>query len=215
MIMKIYCFSGLGADERVFQNMNFHPHEVIHMKWIMPKENESLQSYALRMGTSINQDEPFVLMGLSFGGMLVQELSKTTKPHKTIVISSIAGKHEKPFRTRMMDIFNVYRFIPGKYFNQPSKIAFYLFGAKTEEEKKILTEILTESDPRYIRWALNTISRWNNSETVPAFRIHGSEDRLFPIKNIKHNYIVKGGGHLMVIRHAKEIQQEIIKEISS
>ncbi len=213
--MNIYCISGLGADERVFRNMDFHPHRVIHLKWISPVKNEPLRSYALRMGQSIDQSKPFVLMGLSFGGMLAQELAKTMHPYRTIVISSIAGKHEQPFRTRIMDRLNIYDLVPDKYFCRPSKIAFYLFSAKTEEERQILAEILSESDPDYTRWALNAIAKWDNQEIVPAFRINGSDDKLFPIRKITHDYTVKGGGHLMVIRFAKEIQQEILKAIGS
>lgn len=214
--MKIYCFSGLGADERVFQYMDFSPHELVHVKWIEPKKKETLQNYALRIGKSIyNTHEPFALMGLSFGGMLVQELSKKMKPQKTIVISSIAGKHEKPFRMRVTNFFRLYDYIPSKYFNQPSKIGFRLFGAKSEREKQLLSDILSESDPNYIRWALNAISRWDNSEVVPAFRIHGNEDNLFPYTKVKHDYTVKGGGHLMVVSHPKEIEREIMKFIGS
>lgn len=212
--MKIYCFSGLGADERVFQYMDFTPHELVHVKWIEPKANETLKNYALRMGEFINEDEPFSLMGLSFGGMLVQELSKKMKPQKTIVISSIAGKHEQPFRMRITSFFNLYNYVPSKYFNEPSKIGFRLFGAKSDKEKQLLTDILADSDPNYIRWALNAISRWDNLEIVPAFRIHGSEDNLFPYKKVKHDYTVKGGGHLMVVSHPKEIEQEIMKIMS-
>jgi esterase/lipase len=209
--MKIYCFSGLGADERVFHGMDFTPHELVHVKWIEPKENEPLKSYALRMGEVINQNEPFALMGLSFGGMLVQELSKKMNPQKTIVISSISGKREKPFRMRITNFLKLYNYVPSKYFNQPSKIGFRLFGAKSEKEKQLLTDILSDSDPNYIRWAMDAISKWNNSEVVPAFRIHGKEDKLFPCSKVKHDYTVKGGGHLMVVSHSKEIEREILK----
>ena len=213
--MKIYCFSGLGADERVFQYMDFTPHELIHVRWIQPKANETLKSYALRMGEYINEDEPFSLMGLSFGGMLVQELSKRMKPQKTIVISSIAGRHEQPFRMRITSFFKLYNYVPSKYFNQPSKIGFRLFGAKSEKEKQLLTDILSDSNPNYIRWALNAISRWDNLEIVPAFRIHGNEDNLFPYDKVQHDYTVHGGGHLMVVSHPKEIEQEIMKVIGN
>lgn len=213
--MTIYCISGLGADERVFRNMNFHPHEVVHLKWIDPLKHDDLGSYALRMGQSIDQNAPFVLMGLSFGGMLVQELAKTMTPHTTIVISSIAGKHEQPFLVRLMNWLKLYRFVPDIFFTTPSSVAFWLFGAKTEEERQLLSDILSESDPAYTRWALKTIGQWNNREIVPAFRINGSADRLFPSRKVRHNYTVKEGGHLMVIRFAEEIQQEIVKAIAT
>ncbi len=211
--MKIYCFSGLGADERAFQYMNFSPYEIVHMQWIEPQQNESLQSYALRMGSVIDQSEPFTLMGLSFGGMLVQELAKTMQPHQTILISTISGKHERPILKRLSNSFNLFRFVPDKYFTKPSKIAFRMFGATTEKEKQLLTDFLIESDPNYIRWALKSIVQWNNKIIVPAFRIHGSNDTLFPLKYVKNDYTVVGGGHFMVVTHPNEIQQKIIEAI--
>lgn len=213
--MKIYCFSGLGADERAFKYLDLHPHEVIHVKWLEPTEDETLESYAKRMGVAIDQSEPFILMGLSFGGMLVQELSMRINPRKTILISTISGKHEQPFRMKISKMLNLYNLIPSTYFNRPSAIAFRLFGAKSQGERELLSEILQDSDTKYIRWALNAIAKWNNTETIKAFRIHGSDDQLFPLRSVKPDYVVKGGGHLMVISHAKEIEQQLLNVIES
>lgn len=211
--MKIYCFSGLGADERAFQYIDLSPYEIVHMQWISHQENESLKNYALRMGASIDQTEPFILMGLSFGGMLVQEIAKTMKPHQTILISTITSKHERPILKRISNSFNLFRFIPDKYFSKPSKIAFRMFGATTEREKQLLSDFLSDNDPNYIRWALNAIAQWDNKEIVPAFRIHGSKDKLFPLKYVKNDYTVSGGGHFMVVTHPDEIQQKIMEAI--
>jgi pimeloyl-ACP methyl ester carboxylesterase len=211
--MKIYCFSGLGADERVFKYMDFSPYELVHVQWISPLENETLESYAGRIGTIVDTSLPYALMGLSFGGMLVQELSKRLQPVKTIVISSISGKHEMPLRMKITRTLQMYKYIPAKYFNRPSNIAFGLFGAKTDLEKETLTEILQDTNPAYIRWALHAISNWQNTETVSAYRIHGSQDQLFPVKNVHPDYVVNGGGHLMVVSHPKEIEREILKAL--
>jgi len=35
--------------------------------------------------------------------------------------------------------------------------------------------------------------------------IHGDQDRIFPIKNIKPDYVIKGGTHMMVWNRADEI----------
>ncbi len=49
----VYVFSGLGADERVFHNINFGEHNVIHVKWIKANEKESIEAYALRLSKTI------------------------------------------------------------------------------------------------------------------------------------------------------------------
>lgn len=208
--MKIYCFSGLGADKRAFQFLNLHPHELIHVDWIAPKDKESLSSYALRMMDVIDQQEVFALMGLSFGGMIVQELAKVINPQKVIVISSIAIEKEKPFRMRITKALKLYDYVPDKYFIEPSKIALKMFGAKTQSEKELLHEILKDGDPKFVRWAIGAIGNWSNDVRVKAFRIHGDSDPLFPLRCVKPNYVVKGGSHLMVVSHSKEIQEQIV-----
>lgn len=69
MKLTIYIISGLGADKRMFQNFSFESYNVIHIDWILPLENETLQNYALRISENI-KDENAILIGLSFGGIL-------------------------------------------------------------------------------------------------------------------------------------------------
>ena len=94
--MKIYAFSGLGTDERIFRQLALD-HELIPVKWINPLPKEKLSSYAQRLGEQIDQSEPFALLGVSFGGMLVSELVKTLNPEKVILISSASTRFELPY----------------------------------------------------------------------------------------------------------------------
>jgi hypothetical protein len=45
----IYLFSGLGADERVFQHLDISGHEHVFVKWVIPKTDETIESYAARL----------------------------------------------------------------------------------------------------------------------------------------------------------------------
>ena len=210
--MKLYCLSGLGADERVFQHLNLSMFEVIHVQWIDFIPNESLVSYAHRLGEIIDDSVPFALMGLSFGGMLAIEIAKQKTPKQLFLISTMAHVSEKPLRMKVFGKMGAYNFIPASYFNKPSKIAYRLFGAKAPSEKKLLDEILADNAPKFIKWALNAISNWNNTERVKAIRIHGTKDKLFPFHQLKIEHFIQGGGHLMVISHAAEINEILQKE---
>lgn len=212
--MKIYCFSGLGADERAFQFLDFSGHTVVHVKWIDVHSDETLESYAQRIGEIIDTSEAFVLLGLSFGGMLCVELSKTFNPTQIILLSSITGRHEMPIRMKISGALNLYRFVPAKYFNQPSKIAHRLFGVKTELEINLLDQILKDSDAHFVKWALNAITQWKNTEVPSCYRIHGTLDRIFPYKLQRVDTTISGGGHLMVVSHADEVSAAIKKAIS-
>ena len=53
MSEHIYLISGLGADERVFQNLDFGRLKPTFIKWIEPIKNETIEEYALRLSLQI------------------------------------------------------------------------------------------------------------------------------------------------------------------
>jgi hypothetical protein len=56
--MNVYFISGLGADKRVFQNLNIDPKfNVINIEWIDPKRKETIEDYAGRLISQIDTDE--------------------------------------------------------------------------------------------------------------------------------------------------------------
>ena len=58
----------------------------------------------------------------------------------------------------------------------------------------------------YTTWAINEVVNWRNDFMHPAiFQIHGDNDKMFPIKNLSPSYIVKGGGHFMIMNKAEEV----------
>lgn len=85
--MTLYAISGLGADERVFQYLKLE-HELIPIPWLTPENGEPIEWYAKRMAAKINTEEEFVILGVSFGGLVAVEMSKILKPTITVLISS-------------------------------------------------------------------------------------------------------------------------------
>ena len=78
--MTIHFISGLGADERVFQFLDLPGIEKKFIRWIEPGKNESIHSYSLRLIDQIQQNEDLVLVGISFGGMVAQEIASCLCP---------------------------------------------------------------------------------------------------------------------------------------
>jgi predicted esterase YcpF (UPF0227 family) len=62
--------------------------EIYLLEWEIPLDNESLTHYAKRISEKIKHENP-VLIGVSFGGILVQEMSKHLNAHKVLIISSV------------------------------------------------------------------------------------------------------------------------------
>ncbi|HEY5039439.1 MAG TPA: hypothetical protein VIJ93_10240, partial [bacterium] len=79
--MNLYFISGLGADKRVFQKLIIPESFIIHyVEWIPVFPEESLSQYCEKLISQINRAEPFILIGLSFGGVIAIEMSKRIKP---------------------------------------------------------------------------------------------------------------------------------------
>src|SRR5258708_37464041 len=111
--MKAYFISGLAADGRVFKHIQLPKGlETIYLNWIPPQEEEALPHYALRLATSINTKEPFVLLGLSFGGMLAIEIAKQLHPVSTILISSIPVSDHLPGYFKAAGKIGLHKMVP-------------------------------------------------------------------------------------------------------
>ena len=66
-----------------------------------------------------------------------------------------------------------------------------------------------------MKWAITKITTWKNKvRAKDLYQIHGTADRIFPIKYINPYFKVNGGGHFMVYdRHSEvsEILTQILK----
>lgn len=202
---KIYVFSGLGVDRRVFNNIDFGDLDITHVEWIQPEPDEPLAHYAQRIAA--NRIVPHsALIGLSFGGMLSVEIAKLIPVSKIILIASAKTKNELPQGFLMKCLLRLRRFIPEHQLTRPNAIADWFFGVKADNEKQLLRNILKETDMDFFKWAINEIINWKN-ETMPAksIHIHGNKDRIIPIKNVKADFVIEGGGHFMTVNKAAEI----------
>jgi pimeloyl-ACP methyl ester carboxylesterase len=209
---KIYILSGLGADERVFQLLDLSGFEVVFIQWIRPNIGEHIKAYATRLLAQIKTENP-ILIGLSFGGMMSIELSKLIPTEKIIIISSIKTRQELPYYYRFIGKFGLHKMVPVSFIKKANLIANWAFGLITVFEKHLLKLILLDMDEVYVKWAIDQVFTWQN-DSIPEnlVHIHGTADRVFPIKFVQPNYIVENGGHFMVLNKHKNVS-EILHQI--
>jgi hypothetical protein len=85
---------GMCANSLIFERIKLNPSFKLHyLEWIPPLKKESLSNYVVRLSNNIKHDNP-ILIGVSFGGVIVQELSKILKSKKVFIISSIKSNKE-------------------------------------------------------------------------------------------------------------------------
>ncbi len=209
--MKIYGIGGLGADERVFQYLDLK-YEFIPIDWIEPRKNESIENYSIRVAQSINTNEKFGILGVSFGGLVAVEISKLLFPELTILISSVETKNDLRKIYRLIGKLGILKILPKELFYPPKRLVNWLFGAK---KKELLKQILDCTDLKFTKWAVNEFMSWKNNSKLltPVLKISGSNDKLIPPIKDSNYKIIDKGEHFMIIDRADEISKIINDKI--
>lgn len=203
---EVYVLSGLGVDHRVFEHFRFENMRVTFLAWVLPVKHESLTAYAKRMAQQITTAHP-ILIGLSFGGMVAIEIAKILAVQKIICIASAKEKAEIPLLFRLLGRLKVHTLLPTARLKRSNSLTYWFFGVHTQEDKKLLKAILDDTDPVFLRWAIDAILTWNNT-TIPSnvLHIHGDRDRLLPHRLVTVDYSIVGGGHFMTVNKASQIE---------
>jgi pimeloyl-ACP methyl ester carboxylesterase len=200
---EIYFIPGLGADRRVFQYLDLSEYSVHYISWIEPLEDEQIEHYASRLVNQIKSSDP-TLIGVSFGGMMAVEIAKQIKTAKVVLISSARMQREVPSYFKRLGRLGIQNIIPASWWKRPNRLLYYFFGIHTAQERVLLSEIVRDTDSRFLKWAIRQIVHWKN-EIIPAntILIHGSADRLFP--QSQADITIPEGGHFMIVSRASEI----------
>lgn len=215
MTEKCYLLSGLGADGTVFQYLDFEGVEVEYMEWLPPLPKETLPAYAKRMTQKITTPHP-ILVGLSFGGMVAMEIAKQIPVKKVILIPSAKERKELPWFYHFSAKLKLQKILPYRLIKRTNGFTYWLFGATSAHEKALLKEIFRKIPTTFLKWAINAILTWKNTEIYThILHIHGDKDRILPYKNVKDTLCITGGGHSMIVNKAHEITPLINKFLNN
>ena len=204
---RVYCISGLGADERLFRNLAADNCEFVPLNWVPYSESDTMSSYAGKMSALITDRDPVVL-GLSFGGMLAVEIAKQRQLKKIFIVSSAKNERELGYRN---PIFKwLVSILPGNLFAIPNGLVLHNLGAKTVEEKELLRDVIRVSDGRFMKWALKSLLTWaGGSRPANLVQIHGTADRVIWSRNVQPDHWIAGGTHIMIYNRAAEVSEII------
>jgi len=212
----IYFVPGLAASSTIFENLDLpkEKFEISYLDWLVPLSlNESITEYAGRMCEKILHKNP-ILIGVSFGGVMVQEMGKLISTKKIVIISSVKSTNELPKRLRVAKATKAYKLFPTKVVTNIEEFAKYTFGDTIKKRVDLYRKYLSMRDENYLPWAIHTILNWQQEEAnSEIIHIHGNNDGIFPIKHVKKCIIIDGGTHVMILNKAKEISKILIEVI--
>lgn len=209
--ISVYFMPGLAASSLIFERIVLPDSffEVHLLDWELPVANESLKDYAKRMAEKITAPNP-VLIGVSFGGILVQEMAAFLNPLKVIIISSVKSNIEFPRRMKIAKTTKAYKLIPTSIFSNMEKLSAFSFGKSIAHRLKLYERYLSVRDVHYLDWAIERIVLWDRTQVDPnVIHIHGDADEVFPIQYIKNCIVVKGGTHIMILSKYKWLNENL------
>ena len=211
----VYFIPGLAAGVKIFGNIELpsERYSVHFLEWLIPENNESISDYAKRMASFVTH-ENIVLVGVSFGGVIAQEMSVFLKIKKLIIISSVKTRHELPRRMKIARRFFIYKLIPTRFVLSANDLTRFNVGPKSKKRLRIYQEYLHVRDKKYLDWAIKNMVCWNRKTPVKnIIHIHGDKDLIFPIKYIKNCEVLNGGTHVMIINKGNLLSKILMMKI--
>ena len=202
---------GMAANSTIFKNIHLDEEyfEIHKLEWFVPDRGMTLVEYAKAMCERITFKEP-VLIGVSFGGILVQEMARLIPVKKVIIISSVKSRYELPKRLIFAKYTKIHKLLPTGLVNNVELLAKYAFGETVTKRLELYEEYLSIRDKYYIDWSINQMIHWGQQEHMPELvHIHGDKDAVFPIHHIKNCTVVEGGTHIMILNRFKWFNQRL------
>jgi pimeloyl-ACP methyl ester carboxylesterase len=202
---------GMAANPSIFKHLKlpedqFEPHL---LEWFVPDNNMTISEYALKMTQHVKHQNP-VLLGVSFGALLVQEMARHINTRKVIVVSGVTHESELPKRMIFARYTKIHKLLPTGLVNNVELLAKYAFGETVNKRLELYKEYLSIKDKYYLDWSIDQIVNWKQTYYPECLvHIHGEKDNVFPIENIKNCIPVKNGTHTMIIHRFKWFNEHL------
>ncbi|MDT0554406.1 alpha/beta hydrolase [Patiriisocius hiemis] len=215
--IHVYFVPGLAAGKEIFKNINLpKEHYKIHiLEWLIPNKKESIEAYASRMASRIKHNNS-VLIGVSFGGVMVQEMSAYLSLRRLIIVSSVKCRNELPARLKIAKKTRAYKLIPTSLVLSADDLTKYAIGPKSKKRLSLYNTYLHVRNKKYLDWAIENMVCWKREKPLEdVIHIHGDSDIVFPIKNIKNPILLEGGTHIMILNKGSWVSEKLIEIIEN
>lgn len=209
----VYFVPGMAAGSEIFKNIKLpnDQYEIQILEWLIPDFNESLTQYAKRMADRVKEPNS-ILIGVSFGGVVVQEMNQFLNLKKLVIISSVKTHHELPRRMKIAARTKLYKLVPTSLVLSVEDLTKFSIGPKSKKRLMLYQQYLHVRNKYYLRWALEKMVTWKRMEPLPEIiHIHGEKDNVFPIKYIQDSNVIHNGTHIMILNRGREISRLLLE----
>jgi len=214
---KVYLIPGQGFDFRVFNNLKLTSNfDTVNIHYVVPEKNYELKEYAQLLAQQIDTTENFSLIGVSFGGMVCSEMCEFLNPEKVILISSAKERKEIPVGYKMFKYFPINLLIPGYLYKASGQILRPIFEPDEKLANGLFKNMLHDSNNQFMKQSTKMIINWDKKTySDKIIHIHGTKDNTLPYRNIKANYTIDKGSHMMVFTRSEDINTIVNRILNS
>lgn len=205
----VYLIPGQGGDARLYNKFAIDStyFEIRHITYFTPEKGWSMKRFAQELSKQIDTTQRFALVGVSLGGMLASEINEFLSPQKVILISSAKHRKELPFRYRFQKSIPIYKLVPKGLYKAGAKLLQPIVEPDRRHNKSTFVAMLGDKDPAFLKRTTAMIMEWDKTVSAQnnVVHIHGSNDSTIPARNVKFQFLVEGGSHMMVLTQAEVI----------
>lgn len=205
---------GMAASPKIFERIQLpEPFELHLLDWILPHKEETLSEYAARIARDIRHQRP-VLVGVSFGAIIMQEIAQHIDYHSIFVISSVKNRHELPANMLLARYTKLHKLLPITLIDTMEYWKEFSFFENLTRRIEFYERYIGMRSPYYLEWSIDKIVNWQQGAALPrTVHIHGDHDMVFPIKNIKEAIVIRNGTHIMILNRYKWFNEHLPKLI--
>ncbi|MBI3240168.1 MAG: alpha/beta hydrolase, partial [Flavobacteriia bacterium] len=111
-------------------------------------------------------------------------------------------------------VLRLHKLLPTFLLTRSNALSNWFFGTTDAFDRGLLKEILRETDPVFLKWAIDQLVKWENETLIEnTTHIHGTNDRILPKRFVQSDYSIENGGHFMTVNKAEEISQLMLEII--
>lgn len=229
---RLILLPGLGSTPAVFDHQRKAFGDRLETPAFIPHEQgESVAAYAQRWARQLstpgnqgksNDDRPLFIGGVSFGGMLAQEMAMHLSPRPRAVLL-ISTTREPDKVTGIMQLAELLgRFVPTGSVNSMlplMKLFFALREGLDDDNKGRLMQAAKEVDPAMTKWASSVAVSWPGfkppSDYPPVHQIHSKKDWVIkaPSEGTPNVELVEGSHHLLHMTQPKTINRFLFEHV--
>ena len=202
-MQKIQLLPGMAAAYPVYAKLK-ELVEISEVPFLDPEPNERLVDYSRRMATRFDADS--FIGGISFGGIVAQEVARLLRPRGCIVIASVREADELPLRLRIWRPLGQQRI--ERLLGSLAAGAGVVGRMVRSRFALRLTRTLSSE---WHRWATASVIGWRPTSRldVPTLHLQGDSDATFPLRNVRPDVVIPGGKHALPVSNPAEVAAAI------